>query len=138
MKKLITGSLLPLLVLLVACDQSNSVSSNTSQIVSSGSWRVTLFTDSGNDETADFSGYSFTFSSTGAITAVKNGATKNGTWSVSNSSGKFNIDLGPKDATNKPLGELTDDWKILSSTTTEIRLGDDNTASNEFVTFTKN
>jgi hypothetical protein len=99
---------------------------------------VTLFTDSGNDETLNFSGYSFTFSSGGTATVIKNGVTKNGSWSVSSSSNKFNLDLGPKDISNQPFGELTDDWKILSSTATEIRLGDDNTASNEFLTFTKN
>jgi hypothetical protein len=126
------------MLLAVSCSKSNSFSSNTAQIASSGTWRVTLFTDSGNDETSNFSGYSFTFSNNGTVTAVKSGVTKNGTWSVSSSSNKFNIDLGPKDNTTISLGELTDDWKILSSNATEIRLGDDNAASNEFLTFTKN
>jgi hypothetical protein len=138
MKTTISYFLLAIVLFLVSCDRNNSISSNTSLVAASGSWRVTLFTDSGNDETADFSGYSFTFSSTGTVTAVKNGVSKTGTWSVSSSSNKFNIDLGPKDNTNLPLGELTDDWKILSSNATEIRLGDDNTASNEFLTFSKN
>ncbi len=70
--------------------------------------------------------------------AVKNGVTTNGTWSINSSSNKFNIDLGPKIVSNKPLGELTDDWQILSNTATEIRLTDDNVTSNEFVTFKKN
>lgn len=122
----------------ISCDRSGSVDSTTSQIITSGSWRVTLFTDSGNDETTDFAGYTFTFNSGGNLMAVKNGATTNGTWSINSSSNKFNIDLGPKVVTNKPLGELTDDWKILSNTATEIRLTDDNTTSNEFLTFTKN
>ena len=122
----------------VSCDPGNNVASDVSQVASSGTWRVTLFTDSGNDETTDFSGYSFTFSNGGTITALKNGVSKTGTWSVNTSSNKFIIDLGTKDNTNKPLGELTDDWKILSASSTEIRLGDDNTASNEFLTFTKN
>lgn len=128
---------LSLIFLLISCTTSVDTS-NTSEIVTSGSWRVTLFTDSGNDETSDFSGYTFSFNDNGTISAVKNGLTQNGTWSVNTSSNKFNIDLGPKVDTNKPLGELTDDWKILSSSNTEIRLGDDNTTSNEFLTFTKN
>lgn len=130
--------LVAVMLFAVSCSRNNNVSSDVAQTASSGTWRVTLFTDSGNDETVDFNGYSFTFGSGGTVIAVKNGVTKNGTWSVNNSSNKFNIDLGPKDVTNKPLVELTDDWKILSSTTTDIRLGDDNAASNEFVTFTKN
>jgi hypothetical protein len=108
------------------------------QVVTSGTWKVTLFTDSGNDETSDFNGYTFTFTDGGTLTAVKNGITKTGTWSVNNSSNKFNIDLGAKVDSNKPLGELTDDWKILSNTETVIRLTDDNSSSNEFLTFTKN
>jgi hypothetical protein len=123
---------------LPACDPQSNLSPNTSQTVSSGTWRVTLFTDSGNDETSDFTGFTFTFSDNGSVNAVKNGLTKNGAWSVNTSSGKFNIDLGLKVDSNKPLGELTDDWKIISTTETEIKLTDDNAGSNEFLTFTKN
>jgi hypothetical protein len=121
-----------------SCDPAGGTDSTTSQVVTSGSWKVTLFTDSGNDETSDFSGYTFTFSSSGTLSAVKNGITTNGTWNVSGSSNKFNINLGPKVDSNKPVGELTDDWKILSNTETVIRLTDDNASSNEFLTFTKN
>ncbi|OYW19043.1 MAG: hypothetical protein B7Z54_04750 [Sphingobacteriales bacterium 12-47-4] len=123
-------------ILLVSCTSRLDDNSNTSQVATSGSWRVTLFTDSGNDETTDFAGYTFTFNDNGTISAVKNGTTQSGTWLVTSS--KFNIDLGPKIDANKPLGELTDDWKILSSSNTEIRLTDDNASSNEFLTFTKN
>jgi hypothetical protein len=101
-----------------------------------GTWKVALFTDSGNDETSDFSGYTFVFNNNGTVTATKSGASQNGTWGTS--SNKFSINLGPKDSSNKPLGELTDDWKIISSSNVEIKLTDDNTASGEFLTFTKN
>jgi len=121
-----------------SCDPAAGIDSTTSQVVTSGSWRVTLFTDSGNDETSDFAGYTFTFVSGGVLSVVKNGIATTGTWSVSSSSNKFNINLGPKVDSNKPLGELTDDWKIISSTETVIRLTDDNASSNEFLTFTKN
>lgn len=131
-------SLTVLTLFAISCNKSNSISSNTAQIASSGTWQVTLFTNSGNNETSNFSGFNFTFDTGGTVTAIKNSVSKNGTWSVNGSSSKFSIDLGPKDNTNTPLGELTDDWKILSSNSTEIRLGYDNTASNEFLTFTKN
>jgi hypothetical protein len=83
-------------------------------------------------------GYSFVFNTGGIVTASKNSSSQNGTWNIDQSSNKFNIDLGPKTTANHPLGELTDDWKILSSSNTEIRLTDDNSASSEFLTFTKN
>jgi hypothetical protein len=105
-------------------------------VVVDGTWKITLFTDSGNNETSDFAGYTFTFTGNGTVTATKSGASQNGTWSTS--SNKFTINLGANDNTNKPLGELTDDWKIISSSGTEIKLTDDNAVSNEFLTFTKN
>ena len=130
-------SLILILVFANSCERAGGTDATTSQVVTSGSWKVTLFTDSGNDETSDFTSYTFSFNSSGTLSAVKNGITTNGTWSVNNSSNKFNIDLGSKVDSNKPLGELTDDWKILSNTETIIRLTDDNASSNEFLTFTK-
>ena len=127
-----------IMLLAVSCNKSNVNSPDVAQIVSSGAWHVTLFTKNGIDSTSGFSGYSFSFTNNGTVTAIKITVTKSGTWSVNSSAGKFNIDFGPKGNSNIPFGELTDDWKILSSNATEIRLGDDNTASNEFLTFTKN
>jgi hypothetical protein len=120
-----------------ACHKSedNIGNNNNNTDLTNGSWRVTLFTDSGNDETADFSGYSFTFNSDGTLNAVKSAVTKTGSWSKGS---KFNIDLGVKSDSNKPLGELTDDWHILSISSNEIKLGDDNPASGEALTFSKN
>ena len=139
MKPFLLGLVLATAVL-QSCDHANSVnsnaSSNASQVAQSGTWKVSLFIDSGNDETSDFNGYSFVFNSGGTLTATRNGSSQTGTWSVNTSSNKFNIDLGPKTATQ--LGELTDDWKIISASNTEIKLTDDNPASNEFLTFTKN
>jgi len=134
MKLKFSTALIGLIILAASC--SKSLDNNTSDIAASGTWRVTLFTNSGTDETADFTGYTFTFSSNGTVAALKSGITQNGTWSVDNSSGKFIINLGPKDNSNKPLGELTDDWKIISSSNSEIKLKDD--SNNELLTFGKN
>ena len=130
-----SAAIIALIILSASCTRSLD-NNNATSVVTSGTWRVTLFTDSGNDETSDFLGYTFSFNSNGTMTATKSGVSKNGTWS--SSSNKFNIDLGPKDDTNKPFGELTDDWKIISTSDSEIRLTDDNSSGNEFLTFTKN
>lgn len=114
-----------------ACNRDNDNNGNPSE----GTWRVTLFTDSGNDETSDFTGYTFVFGSNGVLT-VSGSSAKTGTWSQTSSD--FNIDLGEKSDSNKPLGELTDDWDIISVSDTEIKLQDDNPASAEFLTFKKN
>jgi hypothetical protein len=120
------------IILVSSCNRDNNYGNEPAD----GTWRVTLFTDSGNDETADFSGYTFTFGSNAVLTAVKSGSSKTGTWSQG--SGDFNIDLGDKTDANKPLGELTDNWEIISVSDTEIKLQDDNPASAEFLTFKKN
>ena len=135
-RQLVKFALVCSVLLVSACHKSddNTGGSNGGD-VTSGTWHVTLFTDSGNDETSDFSGYSFAFNSNGSLDAVKSGTSKTGTWS---SGSKFNIDLGAKTDGNKPLGELTDDWHIISITSNEIKLGDDNPASGEFLTFSKN
>jgi hypothetical protein len=140
MKKLFFSSVITLtLLVLTSCSRNgDDTISNTQQVVTSGSWKIMLFTDSGNDETTDFDAYTFTFGSNGTINAVAGGVTKTGAWSTQGSSGKFIIDLGPKTTANQPLGELTDDWKILSASETEIRLGDDNASSQELLVFHKN
>ncbi len=103
-----------------------------------GTWRVTLFSERGNNETSDFNGYTFTFDSNGSVTASLNGTNKHGTWSINSSATEFTLDLGAKSDANKPLGELTDDWEIISITSTEIKLKEDNDASGEFLTFNQN
>lgn len=122
-----------LFLFLFSCHKNDDNNSNTD--ISQGTWSVSLFTDSGNDETTDFAGYSFTFGAGGVLTVQRGAVFQTGTW---NKGSDFNIDLGDKSDTNKPLGELTDNWKIISISSTEIKLTDDNPASNEFLTFSKN
>lgn len=133
MKLKITLASFLFLFLAASCSRSLD-NNNATTVASSGAWRVALFTDSGNNETTDFLGYLFTFNSSGVLTVTKSTTIQNGTWS--SGSNKFNINLGPKDNTNKPLGELTDDWQIISVSDNEIKLKDDSNA--EFLTFTKN
>ena len=103
-----------------------------------GTWRVTEFTERGNNETSDFNGYTFVFDSNGSVTASLNSTNRHGTWSINNSATGFTLDFGAKSDANKPLGELTDDWEIISVTSTEIKLKEDNDASGEFLTFNQN
>ncbi|MBW8684940.1 lipocalin family protein [Chitinophaga rhizophila] len=134
-----------LVILLSACvvscsndDDNNPAPAVDTDAPKTGTWRVTLFTDSGKDETSDFAGYSFSFDSDGTAAAAKGAANKSGTWSISSSSREFNLNFGAKTDANKPLGELTDDWDIISISATEIKLKDDNDDSDEFLTFTQN
>ncbi len=132
MKKLIF-----LAVFFAACSSGNNDNPGPGA-VTSGTWRVSHFSERGSDETGDFSGYSFSFSGNGSATAAKPGGTQTGAWSLNSSGTRFSIDFGAKTDANKPLGELTDDWKVISISASEIKLTDDNAGSEEFLTFAKN
>lgn len=96
-----------------------------------GSWRITSYIDSGQNETNDFNGYNFTFSSNGVLTATNGTNTFTGTWSVTDSSNStddsnddidFNI-FFPVPDTNV-FEDLNDDWDLVTYTNTKIELID--------------
>jgi len=112
-----------LAIVLNSCDKSNDPAdpgdSTASTLIQLGTWKVTLFNDSGNDETSNFLGYNFTFTSNGTVTAVKNATTVNGVWDtgVDNNQNKFVLNFG----TTNPFDELNEDWGILELAPDKIR-----------------
>ncbi len=141
MKQLTITLALALLLFGSSCtkNDSNAIVNNVTPIVTVGGWTVSLFSERGVAQTADFSGYTFTFQNDGKLIVNKGGvAVKEGSWSEDNSSGKLIIDLGPKDNTNKPLGQLTDDWILTGKSDTKIGMTDDNASRNELLEFSKN
>lgn len=113
-----------LALVLNSCDKSNDPAapedSAASTLLQPGTWKVTLFNDSGNDETSNFLGFNLTFVSDGTVTAVKNATTVNGIWNtgVDNNQNKFILNFG----TTNPFDELNEDWGILELTPDKIRL----------------
>lgn len=135
-----------LLLAAVACDDKSSDSKNQDQItnaVTSGTWRITYFYDTDKEETAIYNGYNFTFGAT-ALTATNGSNTYTGTWSISDSNSNddsmndlhFNIAFTAPPA----FEELSDDWDILESTATKIRLVDvsGGNGGTDYLTFEKN
>jgi hypothetical protein len=105
-------------------DDSSNDSPSTSQITTnttSGTWRVTFYQEDGSTQTSDFSGYNFSINSNGTITAVNGATTKSGTWSTYTDSGysKFDILFSDLDG---PFESISEDWKVLSSTTSKLEL----------------
>lgn len=95
--------------------------------VNNGTWRVTYFNDSGSIETSNFTGYNFTFGPSNVLTAINGGTTVTGTWSVtsdnSNDDSPSNdLDFNIAFSTPANFEELTEDWNIISYTTTEVKL----------------
>lgn len=119
-------------------DDSSSVNGNINinnviNTAGSGSWRITSFIDSGNDETNHFTNYHFTFDDNGVLTAdnTTNDIFHSGTWSVTNSDNSNDDSPNDSDidfniAFNSPTDfiDLNDDWDIASVTANKISLVD--------------
>ena len=135
-------------------DDDGSPNNNTLQIAEientaeSGTWRITSFIDSGQDETSDFTGYEFTFNSNGTLVATNGSNTLNGTWSVTDDSSNddsssdddidFNIFFPVPESNN--FEDLNDDWDIVSTSSTKIELIDvsGGNGDTDLLTFEKN
>ena len=114
-----------------SCSKSDDVSAINNNTPISGSWRVSLYWDK-KDETNKLNGYSFSFNSSGQVTATKAGTTVNGTWSESST--KFTINFG----TDPVLSDINNDWQKVEKTATSIKLKDDNPLQDDQLTFIKN
>jgi hypothetical protein len=113
--------------------------------VTSGTWRITLYEDNGVNETNNYSNYIFTFNSNGVLTAA-NSPSYNGTWSVTVS----NSNVGSQDGLDFNIAfvapapsaftDLTNDWGIISYTSTKIQLFDvsGGNGGTAYLTFEKN
>ena len=149
--KIKTLTLLLGLFTFVSCsnDSDNPNNNNNTQnlienIVQDGTWRITKFIDSGTDETNHFTGYNFTFNSSGVLNANNGTNNYNGTWSISDSNSNddsqddlhFNINFN---LTND-FEDLNDDWDFVSQTSTKIELIDisGGNGGTDYLTFEKN
>ena len=107
--------------------------------VQTGTWRITNFVDSGQDETNDFSGYEFTFASNGTLTATNGTTSYTGSWFISDDESSdddssdddgssstddidFNIFFPVPDSND--FEDLNDDWDIVSYSDSIINLID--------------
>ena len=147
MKKLKLISILSLLfVLNVASmcsddDDTSSQVSNPTEIASTladGQWIVTLYKENDVVQTSNYSGYNFTFGTDGALSATNGSTTQLGDWSSYIDSGYTKLDL-MFTAVDGPFEEISEDWRVISRTTTKIELkhisGGD--GSSDYLTFEK-
>jgi hypothetical protein len=113
-------------------DDDNSSSSviqtSVANTVSSGTWRISLYNDSGTLKTNQFAGYNFTFGPSNVLTATNGMLTHTGIWSVtdsnSNDDSRDGLDFTIAFTVPANFLELTDDWDIQSRTDTKIELID--------------
>lgn len=119
-------------------DDSAASNDNTQEIIQientaeSGEWIISSYIDSGQDETNDFNGYVFTFSTNRTLTATNGTTTYTGSWSVTDSNSSddsssdddidFNIAFPVPDTDD--FEDLNDDWEIVTYNDTTISLID--------------
>lgn len=101
-----------------------------------GNWFVNLLEDNGNNHTSNFDGYEFTFLGNGSAVAVSSNNTINGFWTAEMDNGSLDFILNFETATNGNFSELNDDWDVLETSQTIIRLSDSNSSGgNDLLTF---
>jgi len=114
-----------------------------------GDWRISYFYDTDQDETGNFSGYSFSFNENGALVAVNGNTTVTGTWSITDNSGSSTDDDGSSSdndndfniffASPDEFDDLSDDWDIISISDLKIELIDvsGGNGGTDYLTFEK-
>jgi len=130
---------------MIACDRldddnddptNTPANSVTNSYLINGSWKVSLRTDDGRDETSDYDGYTFVFAADGKLTATRGAVTTTGTWLTRRDDGSNELVILLA-TTDRDLLELNDDWDIVLSTNSKIELQDDNDERDEKLHFTK-
>lgn len=109
----------------LSCSKDNDPAitpANVSNTVVSGTWRITYYWDTDHEETTNYTGYAFTFSSNGTVTAVQGGTTVSGSWSTGLDDSKTELVL--TFASPASFVEISDDWEVIEQTSTKIRLRD--------------
>ncbi|WP_046745919.1 hypothetical protein [Kordia zhangzhouensis] len=112
---------------------NSQVIAEITDIAETNTWRITSYIDSGQDETTDFTNYTFTFEAGGTVTASNGTNQVTGTWSVTDSSNSnddsssdddidFNISFNV--TTSSVFFDLNDDWDIVTYSSTTISLQD--------------
>jgi predicted small lipoprotein YifL len=93
--------------------------------IGEGSWKVSHFSEDGNDHTSDMSGYHFTFNTGGVVNVINSADTTTGTWSTNNSDDENETHFILTFTTIvSPFDDLTEDWHVVEQTTTTLKLED--------------
>jgi hypothetical protein len=129
-------------IAIVAVAKSPDIIRNT---LNQGSWKVTYFLDARTNKTSSFLGYFFTFVSNEILIASTTSSDFTGNWFVAKSSigdddSKKDINFTISFSSPTAFVELSNDWKVVDITATELRLRGLNSSTGEtnYVTFERN
>lgn len=115
---------------LASCSQSDPASPTPAvvqQQMQTGQWRITSFIDSGKDETAHFTGYTFQFQDNGNLTATNGSLTHTGHWSIQQDGSQddnpdSDLDVHILFTAPADFEELSEDWHIVSQSSNRLEL----------------
>ena len=109
----------------------------------SGTWVITYFFDTDEEETNNFNGYNFSFNNDGSLVATNNSTTIEGSWSVTNSGSNDDssndVDFNISFISPPNFEELSDDWDIIQYSSNMIELIDvsGGNGGTDYLTFEK-
>ncbi len=105
-----------------------TIGKTVTPVVTRGVWKVDLLKGANKGKSNDLSGYTFTFNSSGILTASKNGVDVTGNWFEDDITNRMTIKL---DGTDPSLTKLNAHWNIREISNEAVQLQDDNSANNE-------
>jgi hypothetical protein len=130
-------------------ENNNITAVQVANFAQSGEWQITYFYDTDQEETGNFSGYSFSFNENGALAAVNGNTTLTGEWSITDNSLSSSDDDGSSSdndndfniffASLDEFDDLSDDWDIISISYVKIELIDisGGNGGTDYLTFEK-
>ena len=90
--------------------------------ITSGTWKVSYFWDTDHDETNHLKDYTFNFSKSGSCTAKLLSNTYFGMWHTSLNDNQLKLKL--TFPTPAELAKISDDWHVIETKETKIRMDD--------------
>lgn len=122
----------------------NQIQTQVQNSIMSGTWRISYFNDSGNDETNHFTNYNFTFEANDVLKTTNGTINHAGSWSITDSNSdddsKDDLDFNINFSLTNDFEDLNDDWDIKSYSEGKIELYDvsGGNGGTDFLTFEKN
>ena len=142
--KILVGSIAIILASSSCKKEDVKQKENIETEITSGTWRISYFNDSGINETENFNSYNFTFNSNGTLTAANGSNTYSGTWTItdsnSNDDSSEDLDFNIYFNQTNNFENLNDDWDIISHSPSELKLKDvsGGNGGTDELTFVKN
>ena len=119
-------------------DDNSTTTANVSSTVTSGTWRITLFSNAGTDKTSTFSGYNLTYASSGNLAAANSLLSVNGTWSTGTDDSKVKLVMNFPSPSIPDFVMLNEDWQVTGRTDTKVTMQHISGGSTDYLTIEKN